>query len=213
MLATAGAIPTGPGWVFEIKFDGVRAVGYAGSGGLRLYSRNDRDITVSYPDVARLSVEEGLVLDGELVALDQRGRPDFSRLQQRMHVIRPSPSLLVEVPVGYVVFDVLRRAGRPLLDEPFTVRRQVLDDLHLDQAGVQVSPVFADTPGELVMTAARQQGLEGVVAKRAGSRYDPGRRSRAWIKTPIRHSAEVLIAGWSPSTGNARVLGDRKSVV
>jgi ATP dependent DNA ligase domain len=90
MLATAGSVPTSAGWACEIKFDGVRAISYVTGGGVRLYSRNDRDITASYPDVAAVLVEDGLVLDGELVALDSHGRPDFELLQHRMHVQRPT---------------------------------------------------------------------------------------------------------------------------
>jgi nitrite reductase/ring-hydroxylating ferredoxin subunit len=146
--------------------------------------------------------------DGEIVvALDERGRPDFGRLQQRMHVIRPTLALLADVPVRYVVFDVLRRGGMPLLDEPYLARRAVLAELDLDARGFQTSPMFTDTPGGIVMTAARQQGIEGVIAKRVNSVYQPGRRSRAWIKTPIRYTAEVVLVAWAASTGNERVLG------
>jgi len=207
MLATSGPIPLGAGWAFEIKFDGVRAVGYARSGGLRLFSRNDRDVSRSYPEVAALPVEPGLVLDGELVALDERGRPDFGLLQQRMHVMAPSAALLAAVPVAYVVFDLLRHDAQALLDAPYAERRAQLAALGLARPGLTVPANFVDTPGELVMAGARQQGLEGVVAKRLTSRYEPGRRSRAWIKTPIRHAAEVVVAGWSPSSGKASVLG------
>jgi bifunctional non-homologous end joining protein LigD len=207
MLATAGPVPAGPGWAFEIKFDGVRAVGYAGGSGLRLVSRNDRDISRSYPEVAGLALDAGVVVDGELVALDERGRPDFARLQQRMHLTTPSPALVAAVPVQFVVFDLLWQGEESLLELPYVRRRARLLELGLDRAGVVVPANFTDTPGDLVMAAARQQGLEGVVAKRLISTYQPGRRSRAWIKTPIRHTTEVIIAGWSPSTGNRTVLG------
>jgi ATP dependent DNA ligase-like protein len=92
MLATAGPVPTGPGWAFEVKFDGVRAIAYATTSGLALYSRNDRGVSRSYPDVATLQLEPGSVIDGELVAFDERGRPDFGLLQQqRMHITSPRP--------------------------------------------------------------------------------------------------------------------------
>ena len=206
MLATAGPVPTGPGWAFEVKFDGVRAIGYTTADGLRLYSRNDRDVSHSYPDVAALHFEPGLVVDGELVALDGRGRPDFGLLQQRMHITTPSAELMAAVPVRYVVFDVLRHDDRSLLDLPYRERRGVLDELDLAAHGVVVPDTFLDTDGALVLAAVAQQGLEGVVAKRLTSPYQPGRRSRSWIKTPIRHTTEVIIAGWSSSTGHAQVL-------
>ena len=124
-----------------------------------------------------------------------------------MHVARPAADLIARVPVHYVVFDVLRRDERSLLALPYQDRRGVLAGLGLAERGLVVPGNFTDIPGEVVMAAVAQQGLEGVVAKRLTSPYQPGLRSRAWIKTPIRHAAEVIIAGWAPSTGNARVLG------
>jgi bifunctional non-homologous end joining protein LigD len=110
--------PVGPGWAFEVKFDGVRAIGYTGWDGLTLYSRNDRDISHSYPEVAALTLKKRLILDGELVALDERGRPDFGLLQQRMHVAAPAAELMGRVPVQFVVFDVLHQGDRSLLELP-----------------------------------------------------------------------------------------------
>ncbi len=208
MLATAGEVPTASGWAFEIKFDGVRAVGYARDGGVRLFSRNDRDITSSYPEIASSGIAaaglgDGAVVDGELVALDARGRPDFGLLQHRMHVAAPAAELLAEVPVRYVVFDLLRHEGRPTTGLPYTERRALLAGLDLGGApGVAVAPNFVDVDGAVVLGAAREQGLEGVVAKRADSTYQPGRRSRSWIKTAIRHTHEVVVAGWSAGAGN-----------
>jgi ATP-dependent DNA ligase len=203
MLATSGPVPVGPGWAFEVKFDGVRAIGYAGRGGLRLYSRNDRDISGSYPEVAALQLGRGVVVDGELVALDGHGRPDFGLLQHRMHITTPTAELLERVPVQYVVFDLLHRKDRSLLEQPYSRRRELLDRLDLERPGLRVPANFTDIGGDVVLAAIAQQGLEGVVAKRLVSPYQPGRRSRAWIKTPIRHTAEIVIAGWAPSTGNA----------
>lgn len=122
MLATAGPVPRGPGWAFEVKFDGVRAIGYTHLGGLRLYSRNDRDVSRSYPEIAALDLEPGLVTDGELVASDERGRPDFGPLQQRMHLTAPTTELLTRIRVQYLVFDVLRRGDRSLTPVAFAGR-------------------------------------------------------------------------------------------
>jgi len=210
MLPTAGPVPAGAGWAIEIKFDGVRATSRTGPGGLRLFSRNARDISASYPEIATTAasgLEDGLVLDGEIVALDERGRPDFGSLQQRMGVTHPTAALLERLPVQYVVFDVLARAGMWLIDLPYVERRAILADLDLEQPGLRVPANFTDISGELVLASVAQQGLEGVVAKRLTSTYRPGRRSRGWIKTPIRHSAEVIIAGWYPATAAQHVLG------
>jgi bifunctional non-homologous end joining protein LigD len=211
MLPTVGPVPAGPGWAFEIKFDGVRATSRARAGGLQLFSRNARDISASYPEIATIAaagLDDGLVLDGELVALDELGRPDFGLLQHRMGVTRPTIGLLERVPVQYVVFDVVGRAGAWLIDLPYVERRAILADLELEQQhGIRVPGNFTDTSGELVLAAVAQQGLEGVVAKRLSSTYQPGRRSRAWIKTPIRRTAEVVVAGWYPAAGAQHVLG------
>ena len=119
MLATSGPVPVGPGWAFEVKFDGVRAIGYAGPSGLTLYSRNDRDISRSYPEIAALDLDEGVNVDGDLVALDGNGRPDFGLLQHRMHVTTPTAELIERVPVQYVVFDLLHQGDRSLLEVPY----------------------------------------------------------------------------------------------
>jgi bifunctional non-homologous end joining protein LigD len=203
MLATAGPVPTSDGWAFEIKFDGVRAVAYGRGAGLRLYSRNDRDVSTSYPEISGIGLDEGMVVDGELVAPDARGRPDFGRLQHRMHVTAPTAALIAEVPVQYVVFDLLRHGGRTTVGLSYLERRALLDGLDLGGAGVvRVPPNFTDIAGSVVLAAAEQQGLEGVVAKRIDSTYQPGRRSRSWIKTAIRHTHEVVVAGWSAGSGN-----------
>lgn len=208
MLATAGPVPSSAGWAFEVKFDGVRAVAYAGAGGLRLFSRNDRDITTSYPEVARVEAGEGLVLDGELVTLDERARPDFGLLQQRMHVAHPVAELVDRVRVQYVVFDVLHHEQESLLGMPYSERRDVLAGLGLDERGaLRVPGNFTDTPGSVVMDAVAQQGLEGVVAKRVDSTYQPGKRVRSWIKTAIRHAHEVVILGWSSGPTQRHTLG------
>ncbi|GIG88348.1 non-homologous end-joining DNA ligase [Plantactinospora endophytica] len=203
MLAVAGDLPAEPGWAYEFKWDGVRALGYLSrSGRFRLLSRNDKDITGSYPELDVLpSLLPGrdVVLDGELVTLDERGAPSFSALQRRMHVVAPSPALVASTPVRYVLFD-LPRLDRPLLDRPWSVRRDALRELGLDHPRVTESPVFDRDP-DSVMRAAREQGLEGVVSKRVDSRYQPGRRSPDWRKTALIQTTEVLVGGWRPGAG------------
>ncbi|MEV4758814.1 non-homologous end-joining DNA ligase [Micromonospora sp. NPDC049559] len=203
MLAVAGELPEESGWAYEFKWDGVRALAYASrTGRYRLLSRNDKDVTGSYPELDVLpSLLRGrdVVLDGELITLDERGAPSFSALQRRMHVISPSPALVASTPVRYVLFD-LPRLDRPLLDRPWSARRDALLGLRLDHPGVLLSPVFERDPGD-VMGAAREQGLEGVVSKRVDSRYQPGRRSPDWRKTALIQTTEVIIGGWRPGEG------------
>ncbi|MBC6461344.1 hypothetical protein HKK72_26205 [Actinomadura sp. HBU206391] len=187
-------------YAWELKWDGVRAVAYVEDGGLRLMSRNDRDMSRSYPELGALTgmVDEPVVLDGEIVALTD-GRPDFGLLQSRMHVQRPTDLLVASAPVRYYVFDLLHRADRSLLEEPYTARREALEELDLDGDPVRTPPWWRGG-GEAVLAASVEQGLEGVVGKPLTSRYVPGRRG-PWIKVKnVRHQ-EVVVTGWTRGEG------------
>lgn len=205
MLASPGRLPTGAGWAFEFKWDGVRAVVYARGGRVRAMTRNDLEVSATYPEVRALSAllaGHEAVLDGEVVALGTRRQPDFGRLQSRMHVARPGDDLLARVPVVYYVFDLLHLDGRSLLGEPYSRRREELAALGLGGGpAVRVPPSFTDVDGRDVLSVAEDYGLEGVVAKRVGSRYEPGRRSPAWVKVPLVRTQEVLVGGWRPGDG------------
>jgi bifunctional non-homologous end joining protein LigD len=204
MLATLGALPTGPGWAYEFKWDGVRAVTYVQPGGVWVYTRNDRDVTTTYPELAELTGLLGqrrVILDGEIVALDPVGRPSFAQLQRRMHVVAPTASLLAAVPVGYYVFDLVHLDGESTLPLPYRQRRELLAGLSLAGDVVQVPQHFLGVAPAEVSAAAVRRGLEGVVAKRLGSPYRPGRRSTDWIKTPINRTQEVVIIGFKPGEG------------
>ncbi|GLH96870.1 ATP-dependent DNA ligase [Phytohabitans aurantiacus] len=215
MLAVAGQVPVGA-WAYEFKWDGVRAIVEPSGGRTRLTSRNLRDITNSYPEIAEANGALGglrAVLDGEIVALDERGAPSFARLQHRMHVARPSSMLVVSTPVHLYLFDLLELDGHPLIGEPYTRRRELLDQLGLSGGLVYAPPSFtADRiTGADMLVAARESGLEGVVAKRLTSTYRPGQRSQDWIKTALERSAEVIVCGWKPGAG--RRLGMIGSVM
>jgi bifunctional non-homologous end joining protein LigD len=209
MLATAGRLPKDDDrWAFEFKWDGVRAVAYVTGGRVRFLSRNDRDITVSYPDLrhcAEVLGSRDAVLDGEIVAFDDDGRPSFGVLQQRMHVVDPAKArrLAGETPVAYVVFDVMFLDGRSLVDDPYDTRRRTLTGLGLTGPHLTVAPSFVGG-GADVLRAARDQGLEGVVAKRLDSPYRPGRRSTDWIKVKLVKTQEVVIVGWVPGQGRRK---------
>ncbi|PWR06515.1 DNA ligase [Micromonospora acroterricola] len=203
MLATSGALPGGPGWGYEFKWDGVRAIGYV-AGGVRLLSRNDRDVTRAYPELdelARLLTGRQAVLDGEIVALDGRGRPDFSALQHRMHVRTPSAGLVGTTPVRLYVFDLLHLDGRDLTPLPYTERRTALEQLELSGDSVDTPPSWTGDAGRDLATAAADLGLEGVVAKQLDSPYEPGRRSPAWVKVPLNDTVEVIVGGYKPGAG------------
>ncbi|MDS0140607.1 DNA ligase [Amycolatopsis sp. CM201R] len=210
MLAVPGEPPTADGWCTEFKWDGVRAIAAAVGGRLEVYSRRERPITATYPEISSLpDLLNGrdAVLDGEVVALD-RGRPRFGKLQRRMHVRRPTRAQLAEFPVYYYVFDLLALDGQPTTGLPYRERRNLLTDLKLTEDHVATPPNFGEPGPPAILAVAAEQQLEGIVAKRADAPYRPGARSTDWIKTPLRPTTEVLIGGWLPGTGRrARSFG------
>src|SRR3954471_11106705 len=190
---------------YEFKWDGVRAVVYVKGGRPRVLSRNDRDVTGSYPELRAMAEELGsrqVVLDGEIVAFDADGRPSFGALQSRMHVTHAASvrRVAASTPVTYLVFDVLHLDGRSLLDEPYEERRRILESLELYGPSWQTPPWFRGG-GAAVLAASKQQGLEGVIAKRLDSRYYAGRRSDCWLKVKNLRTQEVVIGGWKPGAG------------
>lgn len=192
-------------WAYEMKWDGVRAVVYVDGGRPTAYSRNDLDITDSYPELRAMAEAMGstqAVLDGELVALDDAGRPSFERLQPRMHISSAAKarSLMRLIPVTYLIFDVLHLDGRSTLQLPYRERRQLLESLALSGPSWRTPPAWFGG-GADVLAASAEQGLEGVIAKRAGSTYQPGRRSDAWLKVKNLRTQEVVIGGWKPGSG------------
>jgi bifunctional non-homologous end joining protein LigD len=207
MLATTGTMPRHEAeWAFEIKWDGVRAVSYIEDGALHMESRNLLDITPRYPELAGLAdalAGRDAILDGEVVTFDDEGRPSFGRLQHRMHVTneRAVPALMQEYPVVLMVFDVLWLDGRSRMGEPWSARRAALESLALDGPTWKTSTAW---PGEgsSLLQATKARGLEGVLAKRMDSPYEPGRRSKCWLKVKNVNRQEVVIGGWLPGTGN-----------
>ncbi|MDQ6650753.1 MAG: non-homologous end-joining DNA ligase, partial [Actinomycetota bacterium] len=211
MLATAGPLPPAAEddrWGYEFKWDGVRATIYVDGGRITIRSRNDRDVSVSYPELRALGEALGsrqVVLDGEIVAFDDSGRPSFGALQERMHVAKAAEArrLAAQVPATFLAFDLLHVDGRATTDLAYAERRALLESLALAGPSWQTPPSFAGG-GEAVLTASKAQGLEGVVAKRLDSAYSPGRRSEAWLKVKnIRHQA-VVVGGWKPGAGNRK---------
>jgi bifunctional non-homologous end joining protein LigD len=212
MLARAarpGEIPEPPaGWSFEVKWDGVRALAYAKPGRLRIESRNQREITDSYPELRVLVEDLGMheaVLDGEIVCFGPDGRPNFGVLQKRMHVSSPAAvkRLAASSPVVYAIFDLLYLDGVLLMELPYSERRARLEELGLGGGGrtaIRV-PTAHVGAGAQLLEATRAQGLEGIVAKRLDSRYEPGKRNGAWLKIKHTLRQELVIAGWLPGEG------------
>jgi bifunctional non-homologous end joining protein LigD len=210
MLASAGTvIPDGPGWAHEVKWDGMRVLADVSGGRLRLSSRNENDVTASFPELGTLTgpgLPDDLLLDGEVVALDG-GLPSFSVLAERMHVSSAPKALRLAFahPVTFMAFDLLRLGGVDLTAQPLTRRRAALEGIGVAGPSVQVPPTYGD--GTALRAATLEQGLEGVVSKRLSSRYSPGRRSPDWLKFPHRATRSVVIGGWRPETGSDSRLG------
>lgn len=205
MLATdARSLPEGGGWAFEVKWDGVRALADLG-GALTMYSRRGERIETRYPELAPLAEAAAgreAVLDGEIVALDEAGRPSFQLLQQRMGVTSPLTvrRRSAETPVTYMIFDLLALDGESTVGLPYERRRELLGSLGLEGDRWR-TPRHHVGEGGALLEAVRRQGLEGVVAKRLRSGYQPGRRSADWIKLRLRQSADFVIGGWMRGEG------------
>lgn len=201
MLATLGPLPEGPGWAFEAKWDGIRAVLYVDDP-VRILTRNDHDVTGRFPRIAAHAARLGvpMVLDGEIVALDPAGRPDFGVLTGHTQWGAPGPRWRRARPAQMFAFDVLYHGDRSLLALPYVRRRALLDDLGLTGGPISAPPAFTGD-GPSVWAAAGELGLEGVVAKRLDSAYHPGVRTRAWIKVPRLETVDVMVGGWTPGAG------------
>jgi bifunctional non-homologous end joining protein LigD len=212
MLATpAVELPHGDDeWAYEFKWDGVRAVVYVEGGRVRALSRTDRDVTASYPELRAMGEALGslqVVLDGEIVVLDESGRPSFEALQPRMNTEAPSRvrRLAETIPITYMIFDLMHLDGHSALAVAYSERRRLLEGLEL--AGSHwATPPSESGGGEVVLEAASDAGLEGVVAKRLDSIYRPGRRDPSWVKVKNFRTQSVVIGGWA--TGQGRLEGD-----
>ncbi len=210
MLARAGELPGDEDerWAYEIKWDGIRAIAYSTPGTLRLQSRNLIDITERYPELARLNralSSHSAILDGEIVALDEHGRPSFGALQQRMQVQNAAQAkrLAASRRVTYMIFDLLWLDGHPLMGLAYAQRRERLEGLSLRGESWQ-TPEYVRGHGQALLEAATEQRLEGVVAKRMDSLYEPGARSRFWLKVKTVPEQEFVIGGWLPGKGRRR---------
>jgi bifunctional non-homologous end joining protein LigD len=209
MLASSGSLPSDDDrWAYEIKWDGVRAIAYSQPGELRLESRNLNDISGQYPELHRLNralSSHSAVLDGEIVAFDDEHRPSFEALQGRMHIGSPAQAkrLAKSTPVTYMIFDLLWLDGHSLMGLPYHERRERLTSLKLSGERWQTPEHIVDN-GSTVLQASADQGLEGVVAKRLDSTYEPGRRSSAWVKVKNFGRQELVIGGWMPGKGRRK---------
>ncbi|MFN2484042.1 MAG: DNA ligase D [Candidatus Limnocylindria bacterium] len=209
-----------PDWLYEIKWDGYRVEAVVDAGRVRIWTRNQNDAARYFPELTArptwIDAKQAIV-DGEVVALGENGEPDFSALQGRTGVLgaerrgrgkkpRPSSEELAAIPLVYEVFDLLYLDGRSLLDVPLESRKRLLRSVLRDHDIVRYG-AHVDADGEAFHAAARERGLEGIVAKHRASRYEPGRRARTWLKLKIRREHELVVAGYLPGKGAAADLG------
>ncbi len=210
MLATPGTLPPAAQdarWAYETKQDGQRVVVYlAGDGSVLLRARSGEDITGAYPELAALGTALGTtpaVLDGEVLALDDEGRANFQLLQSRMglaHSPGRAARQAAKVPAHLVLFDVMHLGRDSLLPQPYAARRARLEELGLTGT-FWSTPAAITGHGRQALAATLEHGLEGLVCKRLDSVYEPGVRSRAWIKIRNMRSADVVVGGWLPGRG------------
>jgi bifunctional non-homologous end joining protein LigD len=213
MLATAvTTLPSGEGWSYEFKWDGVRALVDVTERGVRLSSRVGNDISAGYPELVAQAADVGdALLDGEIVAFVD-GRPSFERLQSRMHLRGKAEVARAanEAQVTFVAFDLLRRYGVDLTSRPYAERRATLERFAEEHDGWTLSPAFDDGPA--TESVARANGLEGVIAKRIASVYRPGVRTDDWRKLRFVRAGDFVVIGWEaaaahPNTLSSLVLG------
>ncbi len=207
MLAKPGVVPEADSdeWAYEIKWDGIRALGYADRGKWSMLSRRLEDVSARYPELEAIAEQLGdhsAILDGEVVALDSDGRPRFQLIQSRMGLSSPAAvkAKMAQQPVDYVIFDLLHLDGRCVRDLPYAQRRELLEGLGLDGPRWRV-PRYRHGGGADLLEAARRQGLEGIVSKRCDSPYRPGKRTGEWIKTRVWRRQEFVIGGYIPGEG------------
>jgi len=200
MLASPGDLPLSDdrSWSYEVKWDGMRVLATSSAGGLRLTSRTGNDVSGRFPELVE-AVPQGLrpgsVLDGEVVLFDAAGRPSFGLLAPR---IQRNATTAVLRPVTFLVFDILRLGITEVMDRPYDERRRLLEDAVDVSPRVVVPGAFDDGAGLFASTV--EQGLEGVIAKRRTSRYQPGVRSSDWVKVPHRSTRSHVVGGWKSRT-------------
>jgi bifunctional non-homologous end joining protein LigD len=203
MLARTGRLPRDEEkWGFEVKWDGIRTVVFCDHGHIHLQGRNFTDFTPRYPEVRELARSLGarrVVLDGEVVAFDEQGRPSFERLQSRMHLASDAAvrRRMRDIPVTYVAFDLLYLDGHSTLALTYEQRRELLEALELEGPAWRV-PAYHRGEGSALLEATRELGIEGIVGKRLDCPYEPGRRSTGWVKVKNVCEQDVVIGGWTP---------------
>jgi bifunctional non-homologous end joining protein LigD len=206
MMARSGPLPPREEqFGFEVKWDGIRTILYSDHGHVELRGRNGSDFTPRYPEVRELARSLGsrrIVLDGEVVAFDEQGRPSFERLQSRMHLASDSAvrRRMRDIPATYVIFDLLYLDGHTTMALSYEKRRELLEQLELEGPAWR-TPAYHRGEGKALLAATKELGIEGIVAKKLDCPYTPGARASHWIKVKNVHTQDVAIGGWTPGEG------------
>jgi bifunctional non-homologous end joining protein LigD len=207
MLATLTGAPfDDPDWIFEVKWDGFRVETVVEGGAVRLWTRGEQDAARYFGPFLEPPTwldARSAVVDGEVIALDEHGEPDFALLQAR---IKGRGTAAEPTPFVYEVFDLLHLDGRSLLDEPLVERRRLLADVLRPDPRVRLSE-HVEATGIAFFAVAKERNLEGIMAKDGRSPYQPGKRTDRWLKVKIRPEQELVVGGWATGTGRAIELG------
>jgi bifunctional non-homologous end joining protein LigD len=203
MQPAPGRLPDDGDWVVEFAWEGLRCLAYVGPDGVRLRTTNGRDVTTSFPELAepltRRAPAGGMVLDGTVVVVGEGGLPRRRLLLRRVASARPSSAVVRRTPVGFVVGDLLWLDGHDAVGLPYRQRRALLEELGLARPPVVVSPVFPLAEAEAVVRTAEEYGADALHARHLDAPYRPGRRSKSWLRVPLRRSGAVVIGGWNPA--------------
>lgn len=206
MLASPGSPFDSDEYLYEIKWDGIRALAFFGNGLARLQGRKLTDSSDRYPEIlsALRALEGEGILDGEIVVLDEEGRPDFQRVLVR-ELARTAGAKSRAHPVVYIAFDLLHRGGESLLDRPLVERRRLLSELLTNAPSPIVESAYVIGRGKALFEEAKERGLEGIFAKRLDSRYLPGERTRDWLKLKVRREVDAVLVGLVRERGGKRI--------
>jgi bifunctional non-homologous end joining protein LigD len=210
MLAKLGTLPTDwENWGYEFKWDGIRAIMYWDGSKIKIESRNLIDITFRYPELSNLGklLDKNAIVDGEIIAPDSKGRPSFSILQQRMLISENKfTKSLMNIKIYYYIFDILFFNNKNLMRQTYENRRNLLESLNIDHPFSKVPPSFRGK-GQVILSVAKQHGLEGVVCKKINSIYNINKRSGDWLKVKIIKSDEFIICGFKYVKNNKNRIG------
>jgi bifunctional non-homologous end joining protein LigD len=207
MLASSiDSLPSSGKWTAEFKWDGMRALFVFDGRSFRIFSRNNRDVTGSFPEFQDVVFKAPIIMDGEIISTDEKGIPDFHMLQKRIHRTNNLDRLVKEYPVTYMVFDLLQVGFEKMIHRPYHYRRRILRSQMPDHPRIQLSRDHRENM-ERMKDVALEKGLEGLILKKIDSIYTPGKRLPNWLKLKFEKTVDLIIGGWKPRRGTGSGIG------